>query len=1229
MLTSRSCLRSNAVALAAVIVLAPSAAMAQQTPAPAAATAAEGDTIQLTPFEVTASNDTGYVTATTLAGTRLSTDLKDLGTSLSIYNQAFLNDIGATDNQSLLSYTLGTETGGIYGNFSGTGGGIAPNIGASLNPSSNNRVRGLVNADNTRDLYLTSIPWEGYNIEAADLQRGPNAILFGQGSPGGVINTRTKQAMYRNTNEVTLRFDEYGSVRGTVDFNREILDDELAVRFSAVANASKFQQKPAFEDFNRQWAALRYEPKFLKRGNARTVIKIDGEIGDGDSNRPRNTPPGDRITPWFWALNTPLYNVAWMNEGSWVIPGRGTAVQSSTEFGANPNFQQWVNTNLGNNFYAGSLYSFLPGSDTPALAMVINPMTYTGLNAAGARDGVIGGLAPSQPRGIRGFRDWAQAVNLPFASLMKNTYIKDPAIFDFYDNLIDGDIKREWFNFKTYDASLSQTFFNDKVGVDIGYHNETYTGGSYNPAGDATIHIDYNQVLTDGRNEPGQPWYTQGTVNPGAGRPFIHLGNGRSENTTDRESVRATAFATYDFAQGNRDNWIRRLVGSHTLTGMASRDTLDSYNRNWLNSSYVGAYYNHPMFQGTKDTNGRNWPDFYPTRIVYLGDSLVGKTLGQNFGLITPGSDPQLADTVQLRYFDPTWNAPASVSPGAPWENQVSVDPARGVGPTMSTQSENPLNYVGWGTRNVSLLRATNDFNRELLTTNRFWDSRENKAYGFVWQAKLWDDSIIGTVGRRHDEVSQYTTQWDLQNAVPRGASDPATVVPVNTSLGPIERDSKSWGIVAHLGRLPFVSGLMARSPIEISVSYNKSTNFQTGQIFRDYWGQQLPLPEGKTEDIGVVLATRDNKYSLKVNKFESAVSNNTSGGLQFWNYGNNIGIMAQSWSQFKFNTEIKNNQNSTRYGANVISDLPVPTAGNPNPKYSGIDYQPIVINGVMQTQAEAEAQEIAVIAAWDQWLSEMAPLPQLMGEAWGFNWADDLTESGLGSFRFTSDLVAKGYEFELNAQVTDSWRFTLNAAKIESVIDNLGKSMAPGGQMTMIDYLLDFDRRLNETVMGDLRVWGSAGDTARNNWNGYANGDLKARLAEQGTVVPENRLWRVNAVTNYDFREGRLRGWSIGGAARYQSAATLAYKPIQNPNYISYDLNSPYRDNAEIIFDGWIGYRRMLFGDRIDWRAQLNVASIGVGNELVPVSVQPDGTPAQYRIRPSQRIFLTNTFSF
>ncbi len=1188
------------------------------------------EVLVLSPFEVTAQEDnTGYAAATTLAGNRLNTDIKDLGTSLSVYTQQFLKDIGATDNQSLLKYTLGTEIGGVNGNYSGSGGGTAPNADASyLNPQSTNRVRGLVSADNTRDLYLTGIPWDGYNIDAVDLQRGPNAILFGQGSPGGVINTRTKQAIFRDLNEVTVRVDQYGSLRGTVDFNREIIEDQLAVRVAAAVNRGEFKQEPAFENFDREWVAVRYEPGFLKEGSARTILKANFERGDSTSNRPRNMPPGDNITPWFTELNKELYNMAWQNSPYVELPGRGAAVATDSNGNPNPGFTQWVNTNYGNNYFGGSEFWFLPGSTSPVLGMAINEYTYLGLGPDGARDGGIGGIAPGGPHGIRSYRDWANATNQPFASLVKSRYITDPKIFNFYDRLLDGNIKREWSDFETYDVSLSQTFFNDKFGFDVGYHHETVTNGNYSPlvGGSGNIFVDYYSVWPDGTNDAAGGWYTDGTPNPGAGRPFVQLGNGASEGTTDRDSVRGTAFVTHDFDKGD-SHWLLKLLGQHTLTGMASSDDYYSFGRSWARSAFDNDWFSQPFFQDIRNANGRFWADFIPIRTQYIGESLVGKNLGDDFGIVTPVGDPMLGDSVTLRYFDSTWTA-VGVDPGAPWFNNASAGTAGG--PFESTQSENPANYVGWVTREVGLIHADSPENIERLTTGWTQDTRSNDAYAFVWQGKFWNDSIIATAGTRHDEVYQRTVRWDPQNTPTRGDGDLTKVTTTEDELGPVEEDSDSWGAVVHFNRLPWIGGFADKLPVQISASYNKSNNFQTGQVFSDYFGQQLPLPAGETEDIGVILATKDGKYSFKLNKFESTVANNPSSFIQFWNYGNNVGIYAQAWSQFKYNYETRSNPSSQRYGSGIVSDLPYPEPGeDAGPVKYAVDFEP----RAGETPEQAAALETAVIQAWDAWLAEMAPLPEIMANAWGFSWeTNDLTESALGSFRLTSELVAEGYEAELHAQVTDSWRLTLNASKIKSTLDNIGQTPVPGDSgMTQIDYLLDFDRRLNETVMGDLRIWGggATSGTARENWRGHADGDLKARLAEQGTNVPENRIWHVNLITNYDFKEGILKNFSVGGSARYQSAAVLAYTPFQGQGFIGYDLDAPYKDEAQIDYDLWVGYGRRIWNDKIDWRVQLNIQNVGVGDELVPITVQPDGTPAAYRIRPPQNIFLTNTFRF
>lgn len=1199
-------------------------AIAQETPS---ASDEEDEVFVLSPFEVTSDGDESYLSTTTLAGNRLNADIRDLGTSLSIYNEQFMTDIGATDSRSLLQYTLGTEISGPMGNYSGSGGDVR-NDQVYLNPQSTNRVRGLVAADSTRDLFLTSIPWDGYNINAVDIQRGPNAILFGQGSPAGVINTRTKQAAWKNETEISARVDEYGSFRASLDVNQVILEDQLAIRFAAVANRAKFKQDPAFEDVDRQYLALRFEPEFLSGDRAKTIFKADVEWGSSESNRPRNMPPEDRITPWFTELNKGSYNAAYMNNNNWQIPGYGLARSTDNNGNANPNYEPYVNTNFGNNFWGGAMFSY-DGNTGLQYALVPEVYGYTGIGPDGERDGGINGIVDGQLHGIMGTRDWANATGKPFGSLWNNTTLTDPSVFDFYDKLLDGDIKREWYDFHAFDLSVSQTFFENSVGIDLAYHGETYKDGSYNPlgGGNGTLFVDYYSQYADGTPNAAGGWYTDAPQNPNAGRPFVLSGNTEGDAETERTSLRATAFATHDFDKGD-GNWITRLLGSQTLTGVVTKDDYNRYSRNWVKSTFVGDYFNHPMLDGLKAGNSRYWQEFNPWKSVYIGPDLRGKNLGEDLGITGPTVDPVVPNTVMMRYFDPTWNAP-DVDPADPWYNPATIGLPGNTTGTLSTQSENPANYVGWVTREQTLLTDETEGAKETLTTGKDWDDRYNDAWALVWQGKFWNESVVATAGYRHDEVGQTITQWRRTGT----NYDPASNAFNDQVLGPVKEDTRSHGVVVHTENLPFLDGVTEKLPVRISLSYNESSNFQTGQIFTDYWKQELPLPKGETVDKGIVVATKGGKYSLRVNKFKSTVENSPSSGVEFWNYGNNIGIYASGYHQAKHNYESRGDPTSAKYGDGIISDLPRPAEGEPQGIKGNFDYFPFA----GQTWEEAEAMEVATIQAWDQWLEEMSPLPQMMAHAWGFSWDEDPTyETGLDNpaFRFTSDVISEGYEIELHGQIVDNWRVTLNASRIESTRDNIGETLAPGGQMTMKEYLLDFDRRLNETAMGNLRIWGAGNtnpnDVARANWNGYANRDLKAKIAQEGTVVPENRLWHANLITNYDFVEGKFKGWSIGGAVRYQDSATLSYVPVALPNNnFEYDLNSRYEDSALTNFDLSVGYARTLFSDKVDWRCQLNINNVGVGEELIPVSVQPDGTPAAYYIRPPQYVFLTNTFSF
>ena len=103
-----------------------------------------------------------------------------------------------------------------------------------------------------------------------------------------------------------------------------------------------------------------------------------------------------------------------------------------------------------------------------------------------------------------------------------------------------------------------------------------------------------------------------------------------------------------------------------------------------------------------------------------------------------------------------------------------------------------------------------------------------------------------------------------------------------------------------------------------------------------------------------------------------------------------------------------------------------------------------------------------------------------------------------------------------------------------------------------------------------------------------------------------------------------------MGGSYRWQDKAAIGYPVLEDSaNSYSFDFDNPTWGPTEDSIDLWCSYSKPI-SDKIDWKVQLNVRNVGKGEDLIPISVQPDGvTPAAYRIAPTQEWFITNTFSF
>ncbi len=229
------------------------------------------------------------------------------------------------------------------------------------------------------------------------------------------------------------------------------------------------------------------------------------------------------------------------------------------------------------------------------------------------------------------------------------------------------------------------------------------------------------------------------------------------------------------------------------------------------------------------------------------------------------------------------------------------------------------------------------------------------------------------------------------------------------------------------------------------------------------------------------------------------------------------------------------------------------------------------------------------------------------------------------GTITDTNDIESRGFEAEITFNPTRNWRIACNLAKQETILTNIAPALTA---------------QLNNVWLPHLAKYGNL------DWNLPAepvNGSTTAQQVnsplldyhvvkgQEGRAQAEQRKWRINLVSRYQVSEGKLKRFSVGGAARWQDRYADGYPLINDPRGVVVpDVLHPYYAEAEWSFDAILGYRLRILGHR-DWRAQLNVRNLQnwTSDTVSVIRRQPDGTIARVRFDPPLQILLTNTFTF
>ena len=157
---------------------------------------------ELSPFIVETDEQDGYLATNSNSGTRLSQAIKDLPIPVEIITGEFIDDIGALDVKEALQFTAGLETEIT-----------SQQVGENLANPNAFRLRGFVSEAVMRSGFRVIGATDSVNIAQVDVVRGPNALLYGIGNFGGVVNYITS----RPTNEFRSKA---GVVVGSWDFLR-------------------------------------------------------------------------------------------------------------------------------------------------------------------------------------------------------------------------------------------------------------------------------------------------------------------------------------------------------------------------------------------------------------------------------------------------------------------------------------------------------------------------------------------------------------------------------------------------------------------------------------------------------------------------------------------------------------------------------------------------------------------------------------------------------------------------------------------------------------------------------------------------------------------------------------------------------------------------------------------------------------------------------------------------
>lgn len=177
---------------------------------------------------VTIRDGSGYLTEVLSSATRTLSLIRDIPQSISVVTKEQIKDQGMASIADVVSYVPGIMS----------------------HQGENNRDQLVIRGNSTSaDFFLDGVRDDVqyyrdlYTVERVEALKGPNAMIFGRGGGGGVINRVTKEASLTRSREIGLQGGAFGNKRFTVDFDQPF-SNRVAFRVNGI-----YENSGSFRDF--------------------------------------------------------------------------------------------------------------------------------------------------------------------------------------------------------------------------------------------------------------------------------------------------------------------------------------------------------------------------------------------------------------------------------------------------------------------------------------------------------------------------------------------------------------------------------------------------------------------------------------------------------------------------------------------------------------------------------------------------------------------------------------------------------------------------------------------------------------------------------------------------------------------------------------------------------------------------------------------------------------------